>query len=110
MSNNNFLSILKTISEMLKCPSCGHSYELKEVQFLSQTDGFSVVHLTCDHCKKPVWVNFFTTSEDPNLRIAQLLRQETFLDMEEITSDEVLTFHETLTRFDGNFKKAFNRN
>ena len=96
---------------MLRCPSCGHSYQPKEVQFMSQNDSYSMVHLTCDHCKKPVWVNFFATQVDPGFRLSTIQQKEdTFLDMEEITTDEVLTFHETLKSFDGNFKSVFRKN
>jgi uncharacterized Zn finger protein len=96
--------------EMLKCPNCGHSYQPKEVQFMSQMDSYSMVHLTCAHCHKPVWVNFFATEKDPGLfRVSTIQKEETFLDMEEITSDEVLSFHEILKTFDGDFKGVFKK-
>jgi C4-type Zn-finger protein len=109
MANYNFLSILKTITEAMSCPSCGHTYDLNEVQFVSQMDSFSMVHLTSKNCQKPVWVNFFATDSDPQMKVNVLQRTETFLDMEEISSDEVISFHEELKTFDGNFKKVFNR-
>lgn len=107
MGGNNFLTILKTITESMKCPTCEHSYELEEVQFISQMEGFSLVHLSCSHCKMPVYVNFFTSEKKPNFKI-DYIRDEEF-DFEEITTDEVISFHKLLTNFDGNFKKVFKR-
>lgn len=102
MSGNNFLNILKTITESLKCPTCDHLYELEEVQFISQMEGYSLVHMSCRHCKLPVWVNFFSSEQKPNFQIEQLPK-----DQGEITSDELISFHQLLESFDGDFKKVF---
>lgn len=108
MNSNHFLNILKTITETMKCPTCGHSYDLSEIQFINQFDGFCLVHLTCGSCKVPVWVNFFAGDKKPNFKIETQPMDESIL-FEEITSDEILTFHEYLKGFNGNFREAFSQ-
>lgn len=107
MSGNNFLNILKTISEAMKCPVCDHSYDIEEVQFISQMEGYSLVHLTCSHCKNPMWVNFFSTDKKPNFKLEYLERERP--DLGEISGDELIDFHNVLKNFDGDFKKVFGR-
>jgi hypothetical protein len=107
MGGNNFLNILKTITEAMKCPNCEHAYVVEEVQFISQMEGYSLVHLTCSHCQKPVWVNFFSTEQKPNFKLEYLERNGA--DLEEISSNEVIDFHNSLINFDGDFRRAFGR-
>lgn len=107
MSGNNFLNVLKTITETMSCPNCNHSYDLEEVQFISKMDGYSMVHLACSHCKSPVWVNIFTLDQKVGPRMEYIERGD--INTEEITSNELIEFHKVLKKFDGDFRRAFSR-
>ena len=106
MDRNNLLQILKTLTEMMRCPHCGEAYSLDEVQYISQVDGYCLLQVSCKKCKVPIWVNFFVEKESQKERKPSLadLRLE---NLEPITADEVIDFHEAVTAFSGDFKKAF---
>jgi hypothetical protein len=103
LDKNNLLSIIKTLTELLHCPSCGQPYTIEEVQYISQVQGYCLLQVSCRSCKQPVWINFFVEKDQ---KIAR--RQIKISPIEaEITSDEVIEFHNKIKTFDGNFKKIF---
>jgi hypothetical protein len=108
VEQNNLLHILKTLTEMMHCPHCGEVYSLDEVQYISQVDGYCLLQVSCKKCRIPIWVNFFIEKNEikqkPTFNM-QLLLQE---NLEPITTDEVVDFHQMVRSFDGNFKKVFN--
>lgn len=108
MDRNNFLTILKTITETLKCPSCQNQFDLAEIQFISQADQICYVHMNCKKCKTPVWVNFIASEKKPEYKINSNLDDDLF-DLGEISTDEIINFSQFIKNFDGNFKKAFLR-
>lgn len=93
----------------MRCPSCGSVYEVSEMQFVGSQDGYFLLSLTCNNCSLPVWVNFFAGNNQPGSYIAGDLtvKDIKLLSREAITSGEVIDFHITLKKFDGNFKKVF---
>ncbi len=106
MDRNNLLQILKTLTEMMRCPHCGEAYSLDEVQYISQVDGYCLLQVSCRKCKVPIWVNFFVEKENQKDK-RESLADFKMNNLEPITVDEVIDFHETVLGFSGDFKKAF---
>lgn len=109
MDKKKFLDLLKNLQSIMRCPSCGAVYSVDEMQYMGNQDGYFLLSMTCSKCSLPVWVNFFA-GEAPGRPITDL----TICDMELATktpigSNEVITFHEYISGFDGNFKKIFKR-
>jgi formate dehydrogenase maturation protein FdhE len=99
----NILNILKNFSERMHCPGCGKKFMPSEVHFMGQQNGEALLQLKCDQCKMPVWVNVL------NGKMNNIEREPDILDLEPITADEIIHFHNQIKVFDGNFKKAFKR-
>lgn len=110
MDKPNFINILKSLTETMKCPKCGQAYDVNEVQFTQQLDGFCLLQLSCKECSLPVWINFFATNTKPELRIRyeqKPLPMENNYNFEPITADEVIDFSNSIKTFNGDFRKAF---
>lgn len=103
LEKNNLLFILKTLTELMHCPSCGQAYSLEEVQYISQNDGLCLLQVSCKSCRTPVWVNFFVEKDRPE----KPAKPSNIPIEEEISADEIIEFHHSISRFDGDFKKVF---
>ena len=108
MDKNNLLNIIKTLTELMHCPSCGESYSIGEVQYISQVEGYCLLQVSCKSCKQPVWVNFFI-EKDQKKQSSRRYRKLPEMDTE-ITSNEIIEFHCGIGGFNGDFKKIFKDN
>lgn len=109
MDKNSFLNMIKNLQSLMRCPSCSSVYEMEEMQFMGQGDGYFLLSMTCHHCSLPVWVNVFSGSQG-NMPLTDLSVLDVgLIGKEPITKDEVIDFHRFLKGFDGNFKKLINR-
>ncbi|MDD5692908.1 MAG: hypothetical protein WC437_03775 [Patescibacteria group bacterium] len=106
--NNNLLQILKTLTEMMHCPHCGEAYTLDQVQYISQIEGYCLLQVSCKSCHIPIWVNFFVENSQVKQKPELNIKNLEILDEGPITVDEMITFHQEINSFDGNFKKVFN--
>jgi hypothetical protein len=107
VDRNNILNILKTLTEMMHCPTCGETYTIEEVQYISQVEGYCLLQVSCKKCHIPVWVNFFVENSqnksEKRFSIQKLEQEKS----EPISVNEVIDFHQQISSFDGNFKKTF---
>jgi len=103
LDKNNLLNIIKTLTELLHCPSCGQPYTIEEVQYISQVQGYCILQVACRECRQPVWVNFFVERDQKTI-MKTVKYTNTY---PEITADEIIDFHNKIAKFDGNFKKVF---
>jgi hypothetical protein len=107
MDKKKFLDLLKNLQSIMRCPSCGAVYSVEEMQYMGNQDGYFLLSMTCNKCSLPVWVNFFA-GEAPGKKISDLTISDMNLSvMEPITDNEVISFHNFISGFDGNFKKMF---
>ena len=104
MDPKNFNDIFKNISGSLYCPACGKKYDGTEVKNMFPNDGGLVVSISCSKCKLPVMINILTKEFISNNTTAPLSLTDT-----DITYDEIISFHDSLKVFDGDFRKAFGR-
>jgi hypothetical protein len=107
LDKNNLLYILKTLTELMHCPTCGRAYTIEEVQYISQVEGYCLLQVTCKSCKVPVWVNFFVEKDQKVNSLERAIKRSSI--ETEITHDEIIEFHNVIGKFDGNFKKTFKR-
>lgn len=110
MDKKRFLDLLRNLQNIMKCPACGSLYNVEEMQFMGSQDGYFLLSLTCSKCSLPVWVNIFAggnsrpTMSDLTITDLQLVSRGP------VTADEVIEFHNSLKKFNGDFKKAFRLN
>jgi predicted nucleic-acid-binding Zn-ribbon protein len=109
MDGRQFFELIKNIYTALKCPSCGEVYEIDEIQFMGQFDGLFLIQMTCSKCKLPVSVNFYAR-ENPKELISDLkICDLKSLPKEPISTNEVIDFHSSLKKFDGDIKKLLGK-
>lgn len=108
MTPKKFMEFLKNIEKRIEnCPSCGAKYQIEEVQFLGQVDGFLLLQMSCKKCHLSVWESYIV-AKDSSVKQAfvQGSNKESFLEMPGINADELINFHNFMEIFDGNFRKA----
>lgn len=107
MDRKKFFNLLKNLQTIMRCPSCGALYDVEEIQYVGNQDGYFLLSMTCSKCSLPVWVNFFAGGErEPVIASDLTITDSHFLSREPISSDEVLEFHMSIKKFNGDFKKA----
>jgi hypothetical protein len=110
MDEKRFFNLLKNLQSVMKCPSCGSFYEVSEMQFVGSQDGYFLLSLNCSKCSLPVWVNIFSGKSNNRGFVGDLtINDITLLERDPINTEEVIKFHLSIKKFDGDFKKAFSR-
>ena len=105
MDSSQFFDLIKNIYNVLKCPSCGEVYEINEIQFLGHFDGLLLMQLNCKKCKLPVSVNFYAADKATTTKRKFIEKMEDYSQKDPVSTDEVILFHKSLKKFEGNFKK-----
>ncbi len=115
MPKFDFKKIIEWLAYILRCPVCGHRYNLEQTKVIESKEEKAMagtnllVHTDCDRCKSSVV--FSIAVDGPEIfsigMVTDLTSQDTdrFKNFDPITSDEVLATHEFLSAFDGDFKK-----
>ena len=114
MPKFDFKKIIEWLAYILRCPVCGHRYNLEQTKIIDNKDEQGnnpnlLVHTDCERCKSSVV--FSIAIDGPEIfsigMVTDLTSTDTtkFKNAEPITSDEVLATHQFLDRFDGDFKK-----
>ena len=116
-SKKDIHKILAWISEMLTCPVCDTHYTSESTRLIeskveSKSDESSViVHSDCKNCHSSVSFNIamfgpeiFSIGAVSDLSAADAVK---FRNRSPITSDEVISIHNFLKAFDGNFERIF---
>lgn len=108
MDQEKFINLLKNLQNIMHCPSCNSTYSMDEMQFLGNQDGYFLLSMTCKKCSLPVWVNFFAGNREGSRMIANDLTVMDFdlMNREPISKNEVIDFHLSLKKFNGDFREA----
>lgn len=116
MGRFDFKKIVEWLSYILRCPVCGHKYNLEHTRLIDTKEekplsGASLlVHTDCDSCKSSVV--FSIAIDGPEIfsigMVTDLTSSDTskFKNKNPISSDEVLATHQFLKTFDGDFRSA----
>jgi hypothetical protein len=110
MDRDKFLDLMKNLQSVMRCPACSALYDVNEIQFMGNQDGYLLLSMTCSKCSLPVWVNFFAGTPGQPKVISDLTVADFELSNKPaITSDEVISFHNFINSFKGDFKKVFKK-
>lgn len=112
----DFQKIIEWLSHILRCPICGHRYNLEQTKIIDSkekqpTFGANLlVHTDCDQCKSSVV--FSIAVDGPEVfsvgMVTDLTSHDTrrFKNSKALTAGDVLSMHEFLNVFDGDFESA----
>ncbi|HYE22040.1 MAG TPA: hypothetical protein VD998_00440 [Verrucomicrobiae bacterium] len=119
MGKFDFKKIIEWLAYILRCPVCGHRYNLEQTKIIDTKDervstgANLLVHTDCERCKSSVV--FSIAVDGPEIfsigMVTDLTSSDSnkFKNSNPISSDEVLATHEFLAEFDGDFKKALHK-
>lgn len=117
MRKNDLKRVLSWLGFMLQCPVCSTKYQAANIKVLDsqQEEEFPEAHLLihsdCSKCKSSVMFNIDINGPDIFTVIAKtdLTKKDTsrFTDMPALVANDLITIHQTIQNFDGDFKKAF---
>jgi len=115
MAQFDLKKIIEWLSYLLRCPVCGHKYNLEQTRLIDSKEERQIgtnllVHTDCEHCKSSVV--FSIAVEGPEVfsvgMVTDLTSNDTkkFKNFQPISPDEVLATHQFLKDFNGDFKSA----
>lgn len=118
MKKFDFKKIFEWLSQILKCPVCGHRSALEHSRVIDAKDDRSLnntsilIHTDCERCKSSIV--FSIAVDGPEIfsmgMPTDLTSQDTFKfkNSAPLNSDDILAAHQFLKDFDGDFRKALN--
>ena len=118
MKKFDFKKIFEWLSQILKCPVCGHRGALEQSRVIDTKDDRSLnntsilIHTDCERCKSSIV--FSIAVDGPEIfsmgMPTDLTSQDTFKfkNSAPLSSDDILATHQFLQDFDGDFRKALN--
>ncbi len=119
MKKFDLKKVLSWLGFMLHCPVCNVKYDLSNVKILDseQDEGTSearlLIHSDCQKCKSSVMFNIDINGPDAIAVIAKtdLTSRDSakFSDYPALNADDCIQIHQSLNKFDGDFKKALKR-
>lgn len=114
MNKPDYEKIIEWLALVLKCPVCGSKYETNETDIIESREqerpesGMVMVHTNCANCHSSIIFNVAIEGSDifsigmmTDLTVSDTKR---FRDSKPITIDEVISFHQSLNKFDSDFK------
>jgi len=117
MKGHNFKKVIEWLGYILKCPICGHKYNLRKANVVeSEEDELFgeariLIHSDCAKCKSSVMFN--VEIRGPEVFSVGMVTDLTsndsskFNDRTPISSDDVINIYEEIQKFDGDFVQIF---
>ncbi len=115
--NFDIKKIIEWLGFILKCPICGHKYNLEKTNVIESEESemfgeaHILIHSDCAKCKGSVMFN--VDVKGPEVfsvgMVTDLTGQDTakFQKLEPITANDVLGIHQALKSFKGDFISSF---
>jgi hypothetical protein len=100
MNLDEIKSVYEHLLKTCKCPECDSKYKEKNIELIATTKTEGLLDMECPKCKLGVWV---TVVSGTKLNI-ELNREHGG-----ISKNDILDIKNSLNRFDGDFKKIFNK-
>jgi hypothetical protein len=116
MAKVDFKKIIEWLSQILRCPICGHRYNLEQTKIIDSkenkptTGANLLVHTDCESCRSSVV--FSIAVDGPEVfsvgMVTDLTSTDTtkFQNSQVLTAGDVLDVHRFLQEFDGDFRGA----
>lgn len=101
-------AFLKRLFSMIKCESCGHSYEVTDIEVIGHEDSIWLFNVSCSHCQTQGLVAIVVREANIE-RMATDLTEAEFERFDGGTGigiDDVLDMHNFLKEFEGDFAAA----
>ena len=114
MAKVDLKKIIEWLSQILRCPICGHRYNLEQTKIIDSKESKPavganlLVHTDCEQCRSSVV--FSIAVDGPEVfsvgMVTDLTSNDTtkFKNSRVLTANDVLAMHQFLSEFDGNFK------
>jgi len=114
MAKVDLKKIIEWLSQILRCPICGHRYNLEQTKIIDSKESKPVpgasllVHTDCEHCRSSVVFNIAV--DGPEVfsvgMVTDLTSTDTtkFKNSRALTASDVLVLHQFLSGFNGDFK------
>lgn len=115
----DFQKIIEWLAHILRCPICGHRYSLEQTKIIDSKENKPsfganlLVHTDCDRCKSSVV--FSIAVDGPEVfsvgMVTDLTSQDTlrFKNTKALSANDVLSLHQFLAFFDGDFVSALKK-
>ena len=101
--------IIKNLMTSIECSSCGHSYEIDNIEVLGNYEDLWFLKISCSVCQTQYLVAAVITEEKVPEIVTDLTKAELdkFMSVGKLTADEVLDMYSFLKGFDGDFSRLF---
>ena len=103
--------LLKRLIASVKCNVCKQHYEVDNIKVISQHEDLWFLSVFCSSCHSRYIVAVVIEQDRAPEIVTDLTDKEPekFLNMDSITTNEVLDMHNILKNFDGNFSRLFSQ-
>ncbi len=117
MKNFNFKKVIEWLGFVLRCPICQHKYNLDHTKVIESEENRVLgearilIHSDCQKCKSSVMFNIEING--PEVFSVGMITDLTghdsrkFKNCPALSSNDVLSLHQSLKTFDGDFVKNF---
>lgn len=112
MNSYQLQELIKNIQAMMRCPSCGATYESDHIHFLGQLDMAALIQLDCQSCGLPVMATIIVSERNqPQAKLMSDISREDLKhgSKDPVNADTVVDVHQFLKAFDGNFEEIFDK-
>ena len=109
--------VIEWLGFVLRCPICQHKYNLNNTKVIESEqndalgEAYIIIHSDCAKCKSSVMFNIEICGPEVCSvgMVTDLTSQDShkFKDLHAISVNDVLTLHQGLKTFDGDFVKSF---
>ena len=104
--------IIRKLVASVKCSVCGQDYDVDNISILGQREGLWFFRAVCSACNsQSLMTAIIKESKETELIASDLTQAELkkFESMGEVTADEILSMHNFLEDFDGDFPRFFSQ-
>ncbi len=119
MKNFDFKKIVEWLGFVLKCPICGHKYNLDKTKIIDSeqdeayNEAWILIHSDCSKCKSSVMFNI--EIRGPEVSSVGMVTDLTAIDSQKfsrlgpLSANEIISIHQELKGFKGDFITSFTK-
>ena len=102
-------AFLKRLFTMIKCESCGHAYQVTDIEIIGHEDSIWLFSVSCGHCQTQGLVAIVVREANIEKMATDLTEAELgrFAQAAMVEINDVLDMHNFLKGFDGDFSRLF---
>ncbi|NIM47620.1 MAG: hypothetical protein GTN40_05715 [Candidatus Aenigmarchaeota archaeon] len=108
MDLRRILDIIKNSKDLKKCPACGSSYEVEEINFLGQFDSAYLIQFNCKVCNLPVIATLIVQEKKRKVKLISSSNRRVKV-KKAIVTNEIIHLYQSLKSFDGDFETVFRK-